>query len=174
MNRADPVPASFAVPPAVRDLPETLPALAAVHRLAAEEIEELATRWSAAAEALAAADPADPQLRTFDRLGRAAARMREIAVARTQAHTCPVCGFAGLDRPPYLAFDGMPEHPVAPPYAVHFGDPSGERCPRCGYGFGLDDHPAGVGEPVTFEQWRRRWVARGRPWADASRRPCTG
>ena len=41
-------------------------------------------------------------------------------------HTCPVCGYAGLDDPPWQG-----------------GAPSDEICPSCGTHFGYDDAAGG-------------------------------
>jgi hypothetical protein len=163
----------FLLPAAVADLPASVPALEAVHRLAPAELDALAERWEAARS-----DPAGSaeQHRILERVGPAACRLRELRRAERRATTCPACGFDRLDRPPYLAFEGLPEDvaeqaALAPPYAIHFGDPSRERCPCCGYGFGIDDDPDDGSDPVSFRVWSRRWIERGHPWHDGSRRP---
>jgi hypothetical protein len=161
------------LPAAVGDLPSSVPPLAAVHRLAPADLDALADRWVAVLGKRAHAGA--EQRRLLERLGPAACRLRRLRLAERRAHTCPACGFDRLPRPPYLAFEGLPDDPGElaarrPPYAIHFGDPSRERCPCCGYGFGIDDDPADGSEPVSFEAWSRRWTARGRPLHDGSRR----
>ncbi|MGD9526910.1 hypothetical protein [Pseudonocardia sp.] len=149
--------------PGLVEAARTTPPLAVVHRLPPDRQDALAR--------LSEAGAGSPELA---RLGSAAARLRALRAAARAARTCPACGFDGLDGPPYLAFEGLPQDgaaPLVPPYAVAFGDPSGTRCPCCGYGFGLDDDPADGSPPVTFEAWGARWRARGRPWSDPARRP---
>ncbi|WP_326836320.1 hypothetical protein VSH64_15645 [Amycolatopsis rhabdoformis] len=151
---------------AVTEPPASLPPLAAVHALSADELDLLADVWEA--------HPSDAPT-VLRRLGPAASRLRELRRAEKSARTCPVCAFDDLDAPPYLAFEGLArdtEQPVfTPPYSVHFGDPSRTRCPCCAYGFGLDDVPREGSEPVTFEAWFLAWAARGHPWHDRDRRP---
>ncbi|MFC5993849.1 hypothetical protein ACFQE5_06440 [Pseudonocardia hispaniensis] len=166
------------LPSVARDLSELVPAIAAVHRMTTAEVRELATRWRGCREWIAAElDRADlegarrEELRVFERLGRAAWRLVELRTQQERAVTCPACWFVGLDQPPYLAFEGPPNEPLKPPYAVHFGDPSRQRCPRCGYGFGLDDDPDDGSDPISFEVWRWDWRDRDCPWFDVTRRP---
>lgn len=49
---------------------------------------------------------------------------------------------------------------LAAPYAIHFGMPSYEVCPCCGFEFGFDDEP-GSGQPVTFEEYLAAWISGG-------------
>lgn len=56
-------------------------------------------------------------------------------------YTCPVCGFNGLDEPPYSP-DG---HGLF------------EICPSCGFQFGVTDDDLGI----SFREWRESWVAAG-------------
>jgi hypothetical protein len=149
------------LPPEIAGAVNSLPPLAVVHRMPGHAVDALAEYWSAR-------PPGSEAHPLVARLGPAAHRLRELQVAEQVAKTCPVCGFDGLDAPPYLAFERVPEAeegttPPAPPYAVHFGDPSGRRCPCCGYGFGIDDDPADGSEPVTFESWAQNWQERRRP-----------
>lgn len=155
--------------PEIAGAVDSLPPLAVVHRLPRHAVDALAEHWTARI-------PTGRMHPLLARLGPAAHRLRELQAAERVTTTCPACGFDGLETPPYLAFEGVPEPqegttPPAPPYAIHFGDPSGRRCPCCGYGFGIDDDPADGAEPVTFESWAQRWRERGRPWHDASTPP---
>ncbi len=144
------------IPEFVAAIPDSLPPLAAAHRLPADQLDELAESWAVA--------PDSWERRGLGRLGRAAHRLRELRRAERRTLTCPACGVDELAEPPYLAFEGPPaDGPVAPPYAIHFGDPSRQRCPSCGYGFGIDDDPDDGGVPVTFEAWGRSWTERGSP-----------
>jgi hypothetical protein len=59
-------------------------------------------------------------------------------------HTCPVCGFDGLDEPPYSPS----------------GDGLYEICPCCGFQFGVSDDNQGI----SFHEWRHGWIERGMPW----------
>ncbi|GEL24806.1 hypothetical protein PSU4_37600 [Pseudonocardia sulfidoxydans NBRC 16205] len=157
------------LPPDIAGAIDSLPPLAVVHRMPGHAVDTLAAHWSAGT-------PDSEVHPLLARLGPAARRLRELQVAERVATTCPACAFDGLEAPPYLAFEGVPvpqegTTPPAPPYAVHFGDPSGQRCPCCGYGFGIDDDPADGSEPITFESWARRWQERGRPGYGASTRP---
>ncbi|MES2985107.1 MAG: hypothetical protein V4735_07970 [Pseudomonadota bacterium] len=71
---------------------------------------------------------------------------------------CPVCGYPDLSEPAY------PEG----------GWPSDEICESCGYQFGY--HDAALEVPITFEQWRERWIANGMIWDSLSvgRQPPVG
>ena len=44
-----------------------------------------------------------------------------------------------------------------------FGGASYEVCSSCGFEFGFDDHP-GAGEGVSFDEYRKHWVATGCVW----------
>ncbi|HSE22875.1 MAG TPA: hypothetical protein VLB68_14505 [Pyrinomonadaceae bacterium] len=57
---------------------------------------------------------------------------------------CPVCGFDGLDEPPYSQ-SGVGLY---------------EICPCCGFQFGVTDDNQGI----SFHEWREAWIERGTPW----------
>lgn len=63
-------------------------------------------------------------------------------------HTCPVCGYVGLDE--------LPRSP-------NTGGGSYEICPSCGFQFGVTDDDRGI----SYDEWRRQWIARGMPWDSA-------
>lgn len=69
---------------------------------------------------------------------------------------CPVCGFDGLDDPPWLD-----------------DSPSDEICPSCGIQFGYDDAAGGdIGERRrVYDAWRARWLSAGCPWTSRGREP---
>jgi hypothetical protein len=69
-------------------------------------------------------------------------------------NTCPVCGFPGLDAPPWVD-----------------GSPSDEICPSCGIQFGYDDAAGGRADrrAAIYERWRSEWIARGMPWSSGGR-----
>lgn len=101
--------------------------------------------------------------------------VRRVLALRSQAdrrRICPACGFTGLHRPPYLAYEG-PEMAMGarPPYGPQLGDPSHDRCPCCGYEFGYHDAVRPGEVPKAFEDWRGTWLACGGPWVEAERRP---
>lgn len=64
---------------------------------------------------------------------------------------CPVCGFDGLEEPPY-GDKGMPSY---------------EICPCCGFEFGFDEEIAGS----NYESFRSRWIASGALWFMPERKP---
>lgn len=64
-------------------------------------------------------------------------------------HTCPVCGFEGLDEAPYDAH----------------GSASFGICPCCGIEFGYDDSSR------SHEALRAAWIDRGMRWWSESRKP---
>ena len=66
-------------------------------------------------------------------------------------YMCPVCGYIGLDNPPY---GGKL-------------DPSYEICPCCSFEYGYDD----ASEGFTFQQWRKEWIDGGMIWNRISHRP---
>jgi hypothetical protein len=78
-------------------------------------------------------------------------------------YACPVCGHPGLTSKPYERWPPPADGPLTPPYEETLGQPSYEVCPRCGFEFGNDDNP-GTSDPVSFEEYRRQWERRGRPW----------
>jgi hypothetical protein len=61
-------------------------------------------------------------------------------------YLCPVCGFDGLDEPPY-SFGGAG---------------SFEICPSCDFQFGVTDDNEGI----SFHEWREGWMDRGMPWSN--------
>ena len=89
----------------------------------------------------------------------------------TLAIPCPVCGAAELTALPYENWTPGTVS-VPPPYEDHFGRPSYEVCPNCGFEFGNDDNP-GTAAPTSFDEYREEWVAQGaprfRPAADGDR-----
>lgn len=69
-------------------------------------------------------------------------------------YQCPVCDYPNLSEPP----------------RSEFGGGSYEICPSCGFQFGINDDDEGI----SYEQWRRRWEAKGMPWTSvALKRPTT-
>ena len=64
-----------------------------------------------------------------------------------ETYTCPVCGYPGLDSPPYR--DGLAFWDI---------------CPSCGTEFGNNDANR------THEQLREAWIAKGMPWWSTSPR----
>jgi hypothetical protein len=85
---------------------------------------------------------------------------------------CPSCGWPGLNAPPYEKLTTLPvNRELPPPYCQHWGAPSYEVCPCCGFEYGFDDDP-GASEPgFSFDQYLDEWVARGANWFDPSARP---
>lgn len=65
---------------------------------------------------------------------------------------CPVCGYDGVDDPPWEE-----------------GDASDEICSSCGIQFGYDDAAGGDQElrEQIWAEWRDRWVATGCKWSSA-------
>jgi len=70
----------------------------------------------------------------------------------SESHTCPSCGFAGLEEPPRRSPSSGGSY---------------EICPSCGFEFGVTDDDRGF----TYESWRARWIARGMPWESADIEP---
>ena len=64
-------------------------------------------------------------------------------------HQCPVCGFCGLNKPPYMG-----------EYCSWEELPSFETCDSCGFEFGYDD----LNNGETFESYRWKWQAGGCEW----------
>jgi hypothetical protein len=60
-------------------------------------------------------------------------------------NTCPVCAYPTLNEPARSKSGGG----------------SYEICPSCGFQFGVDDDDKGI----TFEQWRKTWLAAGAKWS---------
>lgn len=87
------------------------------------------------------------------------------------AFYCPCCGFRGLVAPAYSSLrSNQLIRGLTPPYSEHFGMPSYEVCPCCGFEFGNDDEP-GTAEPVSFEQYLQEWIDEGCNWLNESLRP---
>lgn len=66
-------------------------------------------------------------------------------------YRCLVCGYPGLDEPPRTEESGA----------------SYEICPSCGFEFGVTDEDRGI----SYEQWRREWIAGGMRWWSRRRPP---
>jgi riboflavin kinase/FMN adenylyltransferase len=96
-------------------------------------------------------------------MGRDVALARHILRRSHAMYECPVCQFVGLTSKPYELWPPPGGLDLKPPYAAMLGQASYEVCPRCGFEFGNDDNP-GTAAPVSFEEYRREWEARGRPW----------
>jgi hypothetical protein len=85
--------------------------------------------------------------------------------------TCPCCGYAGLEQPPYERLAQPPfDIPCGPPYATCLGDPSYDVCDCCGFEFGNDDDP-GTAEPDSFGTYLAKWVAAGCQWFQPTKKP---
>jgi hypothetical protein len=84
--------------------------------------------------------------------------------------SCPVCNWVGLNRPPYTTWPPDPDMVLTPPYMYQLGMPTYEVCVRCGYEFGFDDDPGEEGAETSFEEYRAKWIAKGKPWLN----PLTG
>jgi hypothetical protein len=67
------------------------------------------------------------------------------------AHICPVCGYDGLEEPPY---DDK-------------GNPSHEICSCCGFEFGYDDESEGF----SFSAYRNKWLSEGAEWFNPAHKP---
>ena len=65
-------------------------------------------------------------------------------MSEAMVYRCPVCGFTGLDEPPYSSERAG----------------SYEICPACSFQFGVSDDDRGF----SFEEWRQRWIELGMPW----------
>ncbi len=68
-----------------------------------------------------------------------------------KSRTCPVCGYPDLAEPPRSPTGGA----------------SYEICPSCGFQFGVTDDDDGI----SYDEWRRRWVAEGMPWSSSQSEP---
>jgi hypothetical protein len=84
--------------------------------------------------------------------------------------SCPCCGFGGLRSLAYEKLQFPIEASLEPPYSRHFGMPSFEVCPCCGFEFGNDDEP-GTGDAVSFRSYLRAWIGRGARWFDPKQQP---
>jgi hypothetical protein len=61
---------------------------------------------------------------------------------------CPVCGYAGLDEPPWVG-----------------SSPSDDICPCCGTQFGYHDFETDADlRAARHVELRRGWIERGCPW----------
>ncbi len=86
-------------------------------------------------------------------------------------YICPCCGYPELTAPAYADASSVGlVRGLSAPYCVHFGMPSYEVCPCCGFEFGNDDEP-GTSSPTTFEQFLAEWISEGMPWFAPSKRP---
>jgi len=66
-------------------------------------------------------------------------------------YMCPVCGFKGLDEPPYN--DNK--------------EASFEICPCCGFEFGFDNQ----GTSDKYSNFRLNWIKNGANWFLPDRKP---
>ena len=66
-------------------------------------------------------------------------------------YTCPVCGYAYLDEPPY---DSQ-------------GNPSYVICDCCGFEFGFEDKSEGK----SIGEYRKEWMDRGAKWFKPAKKP---
>lgn len=86
-------------------------------------------------------------------------------------YRCPCCGFFGLNgQPNERLIDPTLARRLQPPYCTHFGCPSYELCPCCGFEYGFDDEP-GSGAGVSFEDYLSEWVNNGCAWFIPSQQP---
>jgi hypothetical protein len=74
-------------------------------------------------------------------------------------HSCPACGFDGLDEKPWV--DDRPSDSI---------------CPSCGIQFGLDDVDVedDRDRAAMHALWRERWIAGGCRWYSRTRHPPPG
>jgi hypothetical protein len=79
-----------------------------------------------------------------------------------ETHTCPICGFNGLDEPPYRR---MPESDDEPTSGTH--GPSWDICSCCGVEFGLNSGD-------SLRQMRQAWIDEGMPWWSTVEAPPEG
>ena len=95
-------------------------------------------------------------------------------------YMCPVCGFDGLDDPPYeldghSATVGLHGEPLV----VEIGSATHLICPSCSFHFGYDDELQLLDVPDDqilieldhiFRRWREQWIAGGTKfWSSAWR-----
>ena len=85
---------------------------------------------------------------------------------------CPCCGCKGLRSLPYADWPGDLPVGAEPPYEELFGRPSYKVCPWCGFEFGNDDNP-GTASPLSFSEYRSRWLQDGCPWFKPDQRRTT-
>ncbi|WP_440945327.1 hypothetical protein ACSAZL_14425 [Methanosarcina sp. T3] len=67
----------------------------------------------------------------------------------TLYNICPVCGYDGLDEPPY-DIDEVPSY---------------EICSCCGFEYGFDE------EGYYFEEYRDKWIKDGWKWSSPDKKP---
>ena len=79
-------------------------------------------------------------------------------------YACPVCNWVGLEVKPYETWPPPEGVVLMPPYVDQLGQASYDVCVRCSYEFGFDDNPGGGHEGDSFDDYRARWIADGRPW----------
>src|SRR5258708_1336155 len=65
----------------------------------------------------------------------------------SMSNICPVCGYPELDKPAYTGTVGR-------------GSASYEICSSCGFQYGWTDDD----QHISFEQWRKQWIANGMLW----------
>lgn len=65
-----------------------------------------------------------------------------------KTYICPVCGYDGLEEPPYDEIGGI--------------------CPCCGVEFGFDDLDF---KNLTFDTVREKWLKDGAEWFDNKAKP---
>jgi hypothetical protein len=94
-----------------------------------------------------------------------------LAPSGSTYYTCPVCGYQGLDVPPYAVWPPPEGVHLAPPYRLVLGRPSYDVCACCGFEFGNDDDPGTVPLGDSFESYRARWIAEGMQWFDPKSAP---
>ena len=82
----------------------------------------------------------------------------------SQLYACPCCHWVGLSTPPYATWPPPAGLTISPPYEDFLGKPTYEVCVRCSFEFGNDDNPGGGRTGDSFESYRSKWIARGRPW----------
>jgi hypothetical protein len=88
----------------------------------------------------------------------------------TEPYGCPCCGRKGLLSLPYANWPGQLPRGAEPPYEELFGRLSYEICPCCGFEFGNDDNP-GTAPPITFSEYRPKWLSDGCSWFRPDERP---
>ena len=76
---------------------------------------------------------------------------------------CPVCAFVGLRYQPYAIWPPPDGLAITPPYIDWLGEATYEVCPMCEFEFGNDDDPGEGADPMSFDEYRAEWEARGRP-----------
>jgi predicted RNA-binding Zn-ribbon protein involved in translation (DUF1610 family) len=86
----------------------------------------------------------------------------DLATTDAVRFRCPVCDAEELTAPPYEVWPPPADVELQPPYEDQLGSPSYEVCPKCGFEFGNDDNP-GTAPPVSFDAYRRAWIADGSP-----------